>query len=329
MGYTTFKIAQEWVQPGYGDCTPGVTSEVVNAIREHWFNWYDEIALFLDAVECYAVKTYCVDCNACRDMYRGITLPRECHNVEAIWLNDWPLAVHNSWREYQTGLTPYCDCHLSAIEVPGAFSTIADIIPGTAVQLQVATTNPNDAGKQFTVRGVDVGMRPVSETLTLGREPVATANDFRSIDPRAGIVKDVTLGRVVLMDAEGRIYGLYEPDETVPSYRRQKITGLANDCAAVNVRSARRYFPLVGDLDVVETDNRMAFDAMARYLREFRRVDKTQQSMVAEKDALATARRMIIGNKAREEGRATRVDLQFAMPTYSGRGLNRFGGRCS
>lgn len=326
MGYTTFGTAKEWVQPGYGDCTPGVTGEVVNAIREHFYNWYDEISLFLDVVECFAIKTYCVDCNACRDTYRGITLPRECQNVEAIWLNDWPVVVHNSWREYQKGLTPYCDCRLSAIEVPGAFSTFADIPAGTAVQLQAIALDPADAGKRISIAGVDSAMRPKKESLVLGIEPVGTSGDFRSIDPRGGIVKDVTIGRVVLMDARGAMYGVYEPDETVPSYRRQKITGMDNDCGSVNVRSARRYFPLVGDHDVVETDNRMAFDAMARYLREFRRVEKTQQSMVAEKDALATARRMIIGNKAREEGRATRVDLQFAHPVFRGRGLNRFGG---
>jgi hypothetical protein len=323
MGYTTFKKAREWVEKGYGDCTPEVTGEVVNAIREHWFNWYDEIALFLDAMECFAVKTFCVDCNTCQDSYLGVTLPREFQNTEAVWLNDWPVRIHNSWREYQEGLTPYCDCRLSLSEVMGSFSTFDDIAHGTSVQLQLVATDPADAGKQVLIRGIDNALRPHYAPVTLGIEPVQTTASWRSIDPRGGIVKDVTKGRVILMDSSGKMYGRYDPDETVPSYRRVKINGLLGHCEAVNIRGARRYFPLLGDDDVVETDNRMAFDAMARYLREFRRLEKTQSSMLAEKDALATARKMIIGNKTREEGRATQVDVQFATPTFSGRSLTR------
>lgn len=325
MGYTTFGTAKQWVQAGYGDCTPAVTAEVVNAIREHFYNWYDEVALFLDAIECFCVKTYCVDCNACSAFYRGVTLPREFQNVEALWLNDWPVAIHNSWREYQTGLSPECDCRLSSLEVPGTFSTFDDITPGCAVQLVAVALDPADAGKHILVRGVDSGMRVINTSFELATTPVESLDSFLSIDARAGIVKDVTLGRVVLMDTAGKVYGRYEPEETVPAYRRLKLTGLGDDCAAVNIRSARRFFPLAGDNDVVETDNRMAFDAMARYLREYRKVEKTQASLLAEKDHLATARKMIVGGKTRDEGRATQVDVRVAMPQFQGRRLNRFG----
>jgi hypothetical protein len=168
-------------------------------------------------------------------------------------------------------------------------------------------------------------MRPITQSVQLATEPRQTEASFMSIDHRGGIVKEVTLGRVVVMQKDGRtIYGRYEPDETVPAYRRQKITGLGHDITHVNVRCARRFYPLSGDMDVVETDNRMAFDAMARYLRDYRKAEKTQVSLLAEKDNLLTARKLIIGEKARDEGAATAVDVVISMPSMCGRRLNRF-----
>lgn len=326
MGLTTFGIAKTWVQPGYGDCNPAVTGEVVNAIREHFFNWYDDVSLFLDVIECFRVHRYCLDCNTCASSYLGITLPRQAINIEAMWLNDWAVKIHNSWREYQTGLTPECDCHLRALEVPGAFSTFADIRPGVPIELFAIAEDPQDWGKRFVIEGVDIANAPRRESLVLGSEPVRTEFAFRAINHRGGILKDVTAGRIRLMDADANTYGIYEPDETVPSYRRVKIGGVdSRGCDVVNVRSARRYSALFGDDEVVETDNRMAFDAMARYLRKYRKVDKTGADLVSEKNDLATARKMIIGNKAREEGRATIVDAVIGMPSsIGGRGLNRF-----
>lgn len=325
MGLTTFGIAKTWVEPGYGDCNGAVTGEVVNAIREHFFAWYVEVRLFLDVIECFRVHRYCMDCDACRDSYLGITLPNQAINIEAMWLNDWPVRIHNSWREYQTGLTPECECNVRAIEMPGAFCTFADIAPGAPIELYAVATSSSDWGKRLVITGKDVAMADRRETLVLASEPVRTEFAFRSINHRGGILKDITAGRIRLMDADGNTYGIYEPHETVPSYRRQKITGVGVDCSNVNVRSARRFVPLFGDDEVVETDNRMAFDAMARYLRNYRKVEKTRETLVSEKNDLATARQMIIGSKAREEGGATQVDVAIASPVFRGRTLNRFG----
>jgi len=325
MGLTTFARAKEWVGPGYGDCTPSVTGEVVNAVREHFYNFYEQVALFLDVVECYALKHYCFDCHDCRERYNGITLPREAQNAEAMWLNDYPVRIHNSWREYQTGLTPECDCRLSSVEIPGTFCTFDDITPGAAVELVVVALDAADKGKKFKLRGTDAAFRPWEQEFALSTDPQKTNIALRVIEPRGGVIKDVTAGRVVLLDPAGNMYGRYEPDEMVPAYRRLKISGLGDGCANVNIRSARQYFPLYGDDDVVETDNRMAFDAMARYLREYRRVEKTSASLIAEKDHLETARKLMMGQKTRDQGKAAQVDVKIATPAFRGRQLSRFG----
>lgn len=326
MGYSTFRQAKGFVTAGYGECDPAVAAEVVNTIRQHFYLWYQEVRLFLDAVECFRVHTFCLDCNECQDTYRGVTLPREMQTVEAMWHNDWPVKLLSDWREFQTSISPECDCRLTKIDMPGAFSTIADVAPTVPTRLLVSIADPADAGKRFVLRGRDGGGAPLAHVMTLAREPQVTPF-FSSIDARGGVLKDLTAGRVFLVDAGGKLYGRYEPDETVPAYRRIKITGLRDDCDVVNIRAARRYHPLYGDDDVVESDNATAFDAMARYLRLYRRADKDSASLTAEKDHLATAKALMTGERAREAGTATHGQVVVRTPVFRGKQLRRGRGR--
>lgn len=323
MGYSSFQQAKEFVAAGYGECNKEILGEVVNAIRQHWYNWYQEVALFMDAIECFCVQRFCVDCNNCRDSYRGVTLPREFQTVEAMWFNDFAVNLRSEWREWQNGITPECDCRLQKIDIPGSFSTFADLLPGRPSRLSVFATHPDDAGKKFTIQGEDAGGVPRVEQVVLAMGGVGTEWPFRSINNRGGIMKEVTKGRVLLTDESGRKLGVYEPDETVPTYRRIKITGLSDDCSAVNIRAARRYYPLYDDFDVVETDNRMAFDSMARYLRLFRRSDKDGAALTSEKNYLLTAKAMILGEKAREKGKSTNTEVRIAVPHFYGKRLKR------
>lgn len=326
MNYTTFKQAKAWVAPGYGKCDDATTAEVVNSIRRHFYNWYQEVHLFLDAIGCFAVKRFCLDCNDCQSGYVGVTLPREFQTVEAAWWNDWPLRLKSDWWEFQHGMTAECDCRIKKTDVPGSFSTIADIL-GEPVHLLIAADNPADNGKRIVIRGIGGGGQPLSVEVELSIERVRTLDVFRSINHRGGIVKDPTAGRVTVMDCSGRVYGRYEPDETVPSYRRIKLNGLAEGCDVVNLRAARKYFPLVGDDDVAETDNQPAWDSMARYLREFRISDKTRDSITAEKNFLLTAKAMMMGDVAREMGGGTQAEVVIKTTKFGGRQLTRTGRR--
>lgn len=326
MGYATFKQAKEFIHDGLGTCEDSALADAVNMIRHEWYNWYAELALFMDAVECFRVQKFCFDCNACRDSYRGITLPREVQQVEAMWHNDWPVTLRSAWREHQTGITPECDCRLEKFDMPGSFSTLADIPFNCAVELIAVATHPDDVGKVLKIRGLNSAGVPAAAEITLGLEPSRTADSFKFIDGRGGILKPVTTGRVILSDCHGRVYGIYEPDEIVPTYRRIKISGLPGDCEAVNVRASRRYVKLYGDDDVVETDNTPAWDAMARYLRLYKRTDKDGVTMKAESAFLAKARAMLEGEKSRDIGKATSGNVKIKTATFRGHRLHRFGG---
>lgn len=328
MGYARFAQVREWVRPGYGECNLDTLAEVVNAIREHMYSWYEDVPLFLDATECFKLHTFCVDCNTCSDTYQGVTLPRDFLTVEAMWWNDWPVSLRSEWREWQVGLSPECDCRLAKYDIPGRFPTAMDLRYQAPKKLRALAVRGADAGKKLKVRGINGAGVPGEYEFTLTTQPQDSPEQFRSINRQGGVLKDVTVGRVILSTEDDKLLSIYEADETVPSYRRIKITGTNAGCDSsdrcVNIRAARRYFPLTDDDDVVETDNRMAFDAMSRYLRLNRKHDKNADDLRAEKDHLATGRALMLGTISREAGTATRADVRVSAPVLFSRSrLNR------
>lgn len=328
MRYARLSTVREWVKDGSGECDTEKLTAIVNKIRAHFFNWYQELSLFLDAVECFSVQRFCVDCNHCNESYRGVTLPRDVAAVEAMWFGDFPISLQSSWREFQLGIAGECDCRLHKFDLPGTFSTQLDLVAASPSKISVRAFDPRDVGRKFTVRGVDGFDRPFSHEFTLSTEPQWSDIVLKSITPQGGVFKERTQGRVVLLDELSRVLGIYDPDETDAAYRRIKITGIPDSCEVVNIRANRRYVPLYGDNDVVESDNMIAFDAMARYLRIYVRSDKTTEDLRQEAAHYALAQKMMKGEKSREVGKATQAAVTIRMPQIRNAGLTRFGRRC-
>lgn len=326
MGYATFLQAKGFIESAYGCPDAAKLGKAVNTIRRHFFNWYQEVSLFMDAVNTFRVHRFFVDA-ACHESYRGVTLPRDFQTVEAMWWNDWPVHLQSSWREFQVGISPECDCRLQKFDLPGFYATAVDLIPSRPQKVKVRALSEEDEGKRFVIRGIAGTGQPVSQEFKLSATLQETDWAMSSIDRMGGVVKDVTAGRVTLSAEDGTLLAIYEPDETVPAFRRIKISGLGDDCETVNIRAARRYYDLTADDDVVESDNFPAWDAMARYLRLYQLTDKTRETLAVEKDHYATAMKMMIGDKARETGKGTQASLTFVTPAFGGgRRLNR-GGR--
>lgn len=327
MAYALFSQAKTWVAEGYGECGEKSLGKVVNKIRAEMFNWYQELSLFLDAVECFQLQHFFMDCNTCQGGYLGVTLPRDMLTVEAMWWNDFPIQLRSSWREFQEGLSPECDCRLQKLDIPGFFSTALDVNARCPSKIAVVCSDPSDVGKVLKLRGTDFLGRGHSQEMIMGIQPTWTEVPMISI-ARGGVIKPRTESRVRLLDETGRMLAVYEPDETVPSYRRIKITGLHSTCEAVNIRAARKYFPIYGDDDVVETDNQPAWDAMARYMRLYEKSDKTREDIAVEQSHLKKAVTMMTGEKSRETGKGTAASLSFATPAFGGATrLNRMGRR--
>jgi len=182
----------------------------------------------------YARVRMCVD-NSC------ITWPRQVENVEAIRLRDFYGVVRNEWFQFLTFeprsylsncCTPnWWNCGAeSNLFNQGTFPTFADI-QGVNKKIKVYLQYPEDDGKRIFLQGLDEngnavrtvegGERVDGEYVTLASPSVTTTNFFSVL---AAVQKDITAGdvRLYTVDPDGneKAIGVYEPDETIPSYRR-------------------------------------------------------------------------------------------------------------
>ena len=320
-GYALFSDAKEWLRSEAETCDDRRLAKLVNDVRRHFYLMYEDVDLFLDVQECFEVQSFPLECNGCSDCYRGVTLPRGYHTIEAMWFNNAPVDLRSGWREYQEGIAPECDRQLQAISMGDNFPTERELGHGYGEKLKFLCVDPADRGKRVVVRGMDIYGVEVKETVTLDTRYVETANRYASLHRPAGIVKDTTIGAVIVAEHEGRILSRYAPDERIPAYRRVKITGLPDDCAQVNIRASRRFIPLFDDNDVVESDNSLAFEEMARFVRLNSKVNKEDVDMRAAKMHYTQAKALMLGEKARDLGKATKTDLKIATCNFTPRRL--------
>lgn len=314
----------DWLIEPTGECDRTKLFTWLNQARERMYQLYAEISLF-EIVQCFELQTFCVDCNACSNTYRGVTLPREFQTPEAMWMNDLPIEMHSSWREWQRGIAPYCACGLEKFDMPGNFSSERDLIPNKPRRLSVHALMPEDAGKTATIRGIDIMGNAKLQSFVLTNVPQFTEYPMKSIAAGYGFTKDRTHGAVVLAEEGGRVLSVYAPDETTPGYKRLKITGLQDSCAQVNIRAVRRYFPIFRETDVVETDNRTAFEEMGRFLRINRKTNKDVNDIRASAHHFNQAKGALLGDRSREIGKSTVSDLRVETASFAPPRLGMWG----
>lgn len=222
----------------------------------------------------YARIRMCVD-NAC------ITWPRQVENVEAIRLSDYYGVVRNEWFEFLTfeprsSLTNCCgtdwwNCGSeSNLFNQGTFPTFADIT-GTNKKIRLFLQFPEDVGKRLFLQGLDEngnvirtvegGIRVDGEWVTLANPSVDTVNFFSVL---TSVQKEVTSGTVRLytFTPTGTLAAIaaYEPDETIPSYRRtllRPFPGASRCCALRTVEAIVKlaFIPARRDTDFLLIGN--------------------------------------------------------------------------
>lgn len=322
MSFALLTTAKRYVSEGSGETDPDKLTEIVNKIRQEWYSWYERLPLFRFAEECFEVQCYPERCltPGCTDFYYGFSLPNEYAAVEALWIDGQRVEFFDRWRQWQYGMSPPCDCGLSAVEV-GRYATERDLSPGISSRIAFTALDSRDKGKVIEIRGVTNLGRPFREKYTLDTVPQCTPELLCGISAMGGIVKDLTYGRVVIAEEGGRVLAMLNPQDAMPQFRRMKISGLPNDCNNVNVRVARRYAPVFDDRDVVETDNQRAWSAMARAQRLEDKPTKTREDLQSIAVDKATAEAMLRGENVREVGRSVQVDIRVPAPKI-GRGAH-------
>lgn len=147
----------------------------------------------------------------------------------------FPLPVRNGWYESSLsgpGEGVGSDYERGIIPLNGRFTTFAEWT--TAVRLRFTFETTESPGGKFIIRGTNNNEKIYSSdggnwiegvALPFVTSTVTTTQTFDA--PPYQILKPVTKGRVKMYTVDDddveTIVGWYDPDETVPSYRRFKV----------------------------------------------------------------------------------------------------------
>lgn len=245
----------------------------------------------------YARIRMCTD-NSC------ITWPRQVENVEAIRLKDYFGVVRNEWFQFLTFeprsyLNRCCEAEWwhcggeSNLFNQGTFPTFADI-QGTNKKIRVYVQYPEDVGKRILLQGLDENGNPVrkvdggeradGEWVTLASPSVDSTNFFSVL---SAVQKDVTAGTVRLytVDPDGneKAIAVYEPDETIPSYRRTYLKPLPRvtrccDYRTIEAMVKLAFIPVRRDTDFLLIGN------LAALKYECQAIKKEEDDLAVEAD---------------------------------------------
>jgi hypothetical protein len=183
-----------------------------------------------------------------------ITLPFEVARIINLDICTFPVAVQNGFFEYLrygAGRWPKSGCvdnrrpcsPLAAFD-RGTFPTFTDIITENK-KLRFYMTNAGDEGKRVIAQYKDSNDVPVrtldgvvpilGEALTLISPFVDSTYEVWPTRGITGLIKDVTLGRVMVysvdtVTTDETLISFMEPNETSASLRRYYVSGLPVNC---------------------------------------------------------------------------------------------------
>ncbi len=213
-----------------------------------------------------------------------VTLPREVETVLGVNIGGHPSLGHDELFSFHlNGPGDFIrSCNYDWFNT-GAFPTYRDL--QCPSKLIAFLDNKEDEGKLLRIFGYDEQNRPLRTQVGVNWEDgyrVPTIFGFAvpdSIAPKisriTGIVKDVTVANVRLSSFDnsattGTLLGVFEPDETVPRYRRIRI---GVDCDWIRLMYRRRNAELRSLNDRILLHSRPALMLAMHALKKYRESD--------------------------------------------------------
>lgn len=221
-----------------------------------------------------------------------IAWPRQIETIETVAVCSNPGTVRNGWFEFVEsgyGLMSNKDNIGYQLLDRGESPTHSDL-SGAGKQLRVYAFLEADAGKTVTIQGYDSNNNWVrtlksgsgatavyqdGEVVTLINGYVDTTTSFKSV---TNVLKDTTQGNVQVYEITDAAtptlvdIATYQPDETLPSYRRSIIPSLGGAAGCedgdekkvpVTVIAKLRFINAVNDTDVLMVSDLYAVKNMA------------------------------------------------------------------
>lgn len=228
---------------------------------------------------------------------RYFTLPREVDTVLAVNISGKPSFARNRWAEFHLnglGTDELSKCQ-DFWDDKGDFPLFVD--PSSPVRFTASTSDANDVGQEeIWVYGYDendrwvvsgVGGSPVDGfKLTLTASPSAPAPSAPLFKRVTSVRKTPSKGFFSLWGTTAAsvtsLYGEYQPSETLPAFRRIRIS---KDAEWVRVQYRKKVFRVSAQTDFIPLHSRYALILMIKALQKYDD-DKVEEAAAYEAQAV-------------------------------------------
>lgn len=238
---------------------------------------------------------------------RKVTLPREVDAVLALNISGSPSFPRNRWAEFHlNGLGSADVAHCERFwDDKGDYALFRD--PPEPVRFTAVSPDAADATAELWVYGFDengqrvfsvvAGVAVDGYRIAVSSSPALPPGPTPRFSRVTAVRKPVTRGRVSLLGTPSAgtasLYGEYDPDETVPAYRR---IVLSQDAEWVRVQFRRKVFRVISQSTFIPLNSRHALIMMVKALQKYED-DKLEEGAAYEKKAVeAMLERQIASN---------------------------------
>ena len=276
--------------------------DMLNKFRSLIYTDYEKFKLFDNVFHCINVSNF----QQTGEAYQGFTLPNDVLGVEAVYSYGAPMKLRSRWRESHTGIGVSSSGRVETFEMAETFATERDLQLTTKVK--IFTENDNDTGKKVYLDVVDANNRQRRVCFTL------IGNGFAVSSVRVKKIVSVSLpnareGSIVLAQANGYELSVYDPWETVPSYRRFRVS-TQNCPSTVLIQGTRRFREIYFDHDIVEVGNRLVIESAGKFFK-YTDGTKDQAEIKTGEYHLAKMKAYLAGDIARNRGNSIQDSSPF------------------
>lgn len=246
-----------------------------------------------------------------------------------------PLEIRSSWYSYSIsgpGNVSGSYARQGIIPLEGRYTTFADWTTPKKLRIKVEQSEAHD---RIIFKGISAGNKIYTQDgtdwiegvrLDYSGTTVTTAQLFDA--PPYQIVKPETFGRISLftVDAYGTEtpVGIYDPDETTPSYKRYRVPACPTGNTTFSTICKRAYVPVTDKTDELLISN---WGAIRNGLKALQKEDAEDDVRA---DALwAKARNLLIAESINDTGGAQgsiSVENDFEMQNVGGDQTGCYGG---
>lgn len=232
-----------------------------------------------------------------------ITLPRQIESIITAASCCGQVTVRNQWYEFNEGGYGLMDKDRSIgsqLVDRGTVPAYRDMTGGTNSYVRVYLGDSSDAGKTITLQGYDQngnwvrtlnsGVWIDGEKLTLAGTYVQSTKKFTAL---TGVIRDATntvqrLYEFNATDSTELDLAVYDPDETLPQYRRMFWGGICEsaDTRYLTVMARMRHIDVANDNDYVIPPCPDAIKLMVKAI-DFEEKNLPNESMIYEQKAVA------------------------------------------